>query len=167
MFNAHFGLRLPIEPASATCGGRRFTYPIHARSSTSRRRSLHTDRSVASILMETTRLPGASKTILQSNVPGRAKVSSASELPCASSTRHRISPAPSSIHDLGDMPLRAESLEFILGLRAETGWVILDDMHKTKYAPVAEKTSAAAGLRLYSLRDLTLDRYGRFACLCG
>ena len=70
-------------------------------------------------------------------------------------------------HDLGDMPLRAASLEFILGLRADTGWVILDDMHKGNYAPFAETVCAAAGLQLYPLRDLTLDRYGRFACLCG
>jgi predicted O-methyltransferase YrrM len=68
-------------------------------------------------------------------------------------------------HDLGDMSLRAESLEYVMELRAEAGWVILDDMHKSKYAPVAEKVCAAAGLRLVSLQDLTLDRYGRFACL--
>jgi predicted O-methyltransferase YrrM len=68
-------------------------------------------------------------------------------------------------HDLGDMELRGRSLQSILGRVSGNGVVVLDDMHMKAYRPVAEAAVRAAGMRLVSVRRLTLDELGRYAHL--
>ena len=72
---------------------------------------------------------------------------------------------PLVLHDLGRMPRRTATVEFAVSCLAVNGTLVLDDMHKPHYAPAAEAACARAGLRVVPLRELTLDRFGRFACL--
>jgi len=69
------------------------------------------------------------------------------------------------LHDLGRMPRRSTTVEFAVTCLAPNGVLVLDDMHKPHYASQAEAVCARAGLRVFSLRSYTLDRFGRFACL--
>jgi len=69
------------------------------------------------------------------------------------------------LHDLGSMETRAKTLPYVLSLANPGGWVILDDVHITEYAPIAKKTVRESGLDLYSLRGFTRDKFGRFASL--
>jgi hypothetical protein len=69
------------------------------------------------------------------------------------------------LHDLGRMPRRMATVEFAVSRLAPSGTLVLDDMHKPHYAPAAEAACARAGLRVVALRELTLDRFGRFASL--
>ena len=69
------------------------------------------------------------------------------------------------LHDMGSMALRAESMGFAFARKAQGGLLVLDDMHKEPYGAFAMKACAEAGLRVVSLRDLTQDAYGRYACL--
>lgn len=69
------------------------------------------------------------------------------------------------LHDLGRMPRRAATVEFAVSCMAANGALVLDDMHKPHYAPSAEAACERAGLRVVPLPELTLDRFGRFACL--
>jgi len=66
-------------------------------------------------------------------------------------------------HDLGSMKMRAKSLPFVLGLLEEGGVVVLDDMHKRDYRPVAKKEISKAGLSLYSGYKYSLDEITRFS----
>jgi len=45
------------------------------------------------------------------------------------------------------------------------GFALLDDMHKARYRKKAEAVIAKTDLHLYSMRELTLDKLGRFAML--
>lgn len=71
-------------------------------------------------------------------------------------------------HDLGNMNLRTESLPFIISLLDKSGVLILDDMHKKgRYLLEGYRTAAIrevkkAGLSLFSARQYTSDRHGRF-----
>jgi len=67
------------------------------------------------------------------------------------------------LHDLGDMDSRRDALPFVMRMRATHGVVVLDDMHKKEYAPVARAQFRAAGLHVFQVRRYTLDRLGRFA----
>jgi hypothetical protein len=69
------------------------------------------------------------------------------------------------LHDLGRMPRRAATVEFAVSCLAANGTLVLDDMHKPHYAAHAEAACTRAGLRVVPLRELTLDRFGRFASL--
>lgn len=69
------------------------------------------------------------------------------------------------LHDLGGMDLRLEALPRVLALAAPGGLVVLDDMHKPHYAPHAIECCHSAGFEIRSLRALTLDQFGRHACL--
>jgi predicted O-methyltransferase YrrM len=68
-------------------------------------------------------------------------------------------------HDLGRMPMRMASVDAALALLANRGIALLDDVHKPAYAPHARAACGRHGLQLVELRELTLDRYGRFAWL--
>ncbi len=68
------------------------------------------------------------------------------------------------LHDLGGA-LREASLERVLARKSARGMVVLDDMHRQPYAQAAQKACAAAHLRLFSMRSITADQYGRHACL--
>jgi predicted O-methyltransferase YrrM len=70
-------------------------------------------------------------------------------------------------HDMGRMALRASSLPFVFARLAPGGLLALDDMHKEPYATTARSECAAAGLRVFSLRGVTLDDFGRYACLAA
>jgi len=71
------------------------------------------------------------------------------------------------LHDLGSMDTRAKTLPDVLKLVRPSGFVVLDDIHITEYAPIAKKTLKDSGLQLYSLRHHTKDKFGRFASLAA
>jgi predicted O-methyltransferase YrrM len=69
------------------------------------------------------------------------------------------------LHDLGSMDIRAKTLSRVLNLVRPYGFVLLDDIHITEYAPIAKKALRESGFKLYSLRHYTKDKFGRFASL--
>ena len=64
------------------------------------------------------------------------------------------------LHDLGSMDTRATTLPHVLKLVRPSGFVILDDIHITEYAPIAKKTLKESDFQLYSLRRHTKDKFG-------
>jgi predicted O-methyltransferase YrrM len=68
-------------------------------------------------------------------------------------------------HDLGDMPVRAAALPYVLGQVAAGGIVVLDDMHKSGYPEQVRRACGNAGFDLYPVPTLTTDAFGRFAVL--
>lgn len=71
------------------------------------------------------------------------------------------------LHDLGNMSLRADSLDFVLRRATAAGLIVLDDVQKDPYGSLVPRACAAAGLRVFSLRDLTVDPFGRYAYLAA
>ncbi len=69
------------------------------------------------------------------------------------------------LHDLGTTKVRGETLGQVLGLVHAEGLVILDDMHKPEYEPLAKQIVRDSHFALYSLRDYTLDEFGRYASI--
>jgi len=68
-------------------------------------------------------------------------------------------------HDMGNMDLRASALPWVIDHLNPGGFALLDDMHKARYRKKAEAVIAKTDLHLYSMRELTLDKLGRFAML--
>ena len=68
-------------------------------------------------------------------------------------------------HDMGDMDLRAATLPWVIDHLKPGGFALLDDMHKARYRKKAEAIVAETELHLYSMRELTLDKLGRFAVM--
>lgn len=67
-------------------------------------------------------------------------------------------------HDLASGALRDSSMGPVLRCVARPrGVVVIDDAHV--HGPHARREARTAGLTLFSLRDRTLDRFGRFALL--
>ena len=66
-------------------------------------------------------------------------------------------------HDLGSMELRGESLPFVSGLVDHNGIIVLDDIHRRRYRRIAVQEVRKEGLTLISLRQHTLDSFGRFS----
>lgn len=66
-------------------------------------------------------------------------------------------------HDLGDMVTRARTLPTVLEMASSPSSVVLDDLHKRPYRRVVKRVSGSSGFRVVSLRDRTLDEYGRFS----
>jgi hypothetical protein len=69
-------------------------------------------------------------------------------------------------HDLGNMPLRAESLEFVLGtMQRQDGILLLDDMHKKPFRTFASSTLAKRQAAFFHLGRLLIDEHGRWPTL--
>lgn len=69
-------------------------------------------------------------------------------------------------HDLGSMELRQRSLPVALSHAANgRGVVVLDDMHKRRYARAVRQTLGACACRHFNLRTWTADALGRFCWL--
>jgi len=68
-------------------------------------------------------------------------------------------------HDMGNMELRASALPWVIDHLNPGGFALLDDMHKARYRKKAEAIIAETDLQLFSMRELTLDKLGRFAML--
>ena len=69
-------------------------------------------------------------------------------------------------HDLGSMPRRAEALPIVLQLAASSDCpIILDDMHKQRYARQVADLLGAWDHRYFDLSNYTLDPSRRFAAL--
>ncbi len=69
------------------------------------------------------------------------------------------------LHDIGRLPLRLNVLPRALGVAAANGLIVLDDMHTPAYAPAAIECCRDVGFEVCSARAITLDQYGRYACL--
>lgn len=69
------------------------------------------------------------------------------------------------LHDMGRMALRLKSLDTVFSCRAPAGLIVLDDMHRPEYASDALAKCRARSLEVLSLRKLTIDQFGRYACL--
>lgn len=67
------------------------------------------------------------------------------------------------LHDMGRMNTRLDTLPRVLGLARADGLVVLDDMHKTEYAPHAVERCSSAGFVVCPLPGMTLDPMGRYA----
>lgn len=71
------------------------------------------------------------------------------------------------LHDLGDSPesmmVRKVNLKPALSFSKQSGVVVLDDVHMPAYRPYAMSVLNSLRLKHYSLRSLTLDKFGRFS----
>ncbi len=69
-------------------------------------------------------------------------------------------------YDLGNMETRARELPRSLSFaRPGTGVVIVDDVHYDDYRAVVETELRRRGVRATTLRNMTIDRMGRFSWL--
>lgn len=69
-------------------------------------------------------------------------------------------------YDFSSMPNRLENLGAAIGRLAPGGLFVADDVHKAPYRRVVKATvGARKDLCLYSLRAVTLDRFGRYSAL--
>jgi hypothetical protein len=69
------------------------------------------------------------------------------------------------LHDLGDMAIRVATLSQALLLTSHPGNLILDDVHKPGYGAHARRIVSASALWYLNLRQLTLDKSGRYSLL--
>jgi len=67
------------------------------------------------------------------------------------------------LYDMGNMYTRAENLTKIVDVMEPTGCLIIDDVHFSFYAMVVFEVIGNYRLRLQSLKQETLDKYGRYA----
>jgi predicted O-methyltransferase YrrM len=78
--------------------------------------------------------------------------------------RHAVAPEFDLVsYDLGELTVRAETLEEAASLVAPAGLLVIDDFHIPAYRAHVERVLATEGMAGYSLRSLTLDAQGRFA----
>ena len=70
-------------------------------------------------------------------------------------------------HDLGDMAVRAETLETAIGSARRDGIVVLDDLHMWGYPDLVAKSARAHGREIVDLASLTRDEIGRYAWALG
>lgn len=69
------------------------------------------------------------------------------------------------LHDLGDMETRKRTFEDVLSFAKPYSVIVLDDFHKQNYKSYVEQVLSQHVLRYYSLKSLTMDKFGRFASL--
>jgi predicted O-methyltransferase YrrM len=69
-------------------------------------------------------------------------------------------------HDLGNMNMRANTLNCIINCARYRGIIILDDMHKSSFKKTAKKIVNDKGLKIFSLRKFTLDKFNRYSSIC-
>jgi len=68
-------------------------------------------------------------------------------------------------YDLGAFDTRMLNLEWVLGLLAKDGLLVLDDMHGADYAFFVREALRKSHFEKYSARYYTKDAYGRYAFL--
>lgn len=69
------------------------------------------------------------------------------------------------LHDLNFVEVRIEYVEKVLALLAPEGLAIFDDVHKADYRLSLMKQLKSHPGKVFSLKPVTLDRFGRFACV--
>lgn len=69
------------------------------------------------------------------------------------------------LHDLGSIETRIDSFVHVLKLTRKGTLIIIDDMHMLPLNRAVKKASRKKHIKLYSLRNLVKDKYGRFASL--
>ena len=67
--------------------------------------------------------------------------------------------------DLGFVEQRVSFLDKALTAVHDGGYIVIDDMHKPSFRPLASGALRRAGFASYSIRKLTLDSFGRYAWL--
>lgn len=70
-------------------------------------------------------------------------------------------------HDLGDMTVRAQSLDVAIESARRNGLIVLDDLHMWGYPDLVAKAARAHGRRILDLAPLTRDEIGRYAWALG
>jgi predicted O-methyltransferase YrrM len=65
--------------------------------------------------------------------------------------------------DLNFTNIRIQYIEYVLSLIGENGILILDDVHKKDYLSEVLSKLKNTNLKLYDLKPITLDIYGRFS----
>lgn len=69
------------------------------------------------------------------------------------------------LHDIGTIETRINLLQYVLSLGKPGTLIIFDDMHLLPLNRAVKKITKLKDLKLYSLRSLTVDKFGRFASL--
>jgi predicted O-methyltransferase YrrM len=69
------------------------------------------------------------------------------------------------LDDLGNLGRRIDTIPHVLGLVRPTGFVVFDDFHKPNVRSAVVDACRAGGHHVFSLRQATLDSFGRYACL--
>jgi predicted O-methyltransferase YrrM len=67
--------------------------------------------------------------------------------------------------DLNFVDVRKEYIKLSIERCKQGGMVIFDDVHKPEFMLEVLKQTRNAGVRLYSLKDQTIDSFGRYALL--
>lgn len=66
-------------------------------------------------------------------------------------------------YDLGNIVTRIKELSFVMNLVKLGGVMVLDDLHKSKYKVAVEDEVKKRSLTLVSMKEYTIDSYGRYA----
>jgi predicted O-methyltransferase YrrM len=70
------------------------------------------------------------------------------------------------LDDLGDIARRVDTMAYVLsGLARADGFVVVDDRHRPPVRAAIDRVARARGSEVVSLRSLTVDGFGRYACL--
>lgn len=67
------------------------------------------------------------------------------------------------LHDLNFVEVRVKYVQHVLERLSPEGLLIFDDVHKTDYRIDLMKQLRSQGGNMYSLKPITLDRFGRFS----
>jgi len=65
------------------------------------------------------------------------------------------------IHDLGNMTLRANTLEKVYDMMSKNGTIVLDDLHKNQYFQESTRFFNSKGHSILEIKE-TYDSFGRF-----